>query len=82
MNPIHEHIRRTIRWASYGKPGAPDYGTHRWIIIKDIHDDHLENIIPFIRERLHFYSLDTLNMMIDEQEYRRINKIKVPFTFG
>lgn len=82
MRKNHDIIRTKNQWGSYGKPGDPDYGTLRFIIIKDIHDDHLENIIYFIQERKTRYTLSTLQTMVDEQEYRRIHKIRVPFKFG
>jgi hypothetical protein len=82
MRSDHHITRANTRWGSYGKPGAPDYGILRYYLIKDIHDDHLEKIIPFIQERMNIYSADTLITMFDEQEYRQINKIRIPFKFG
>lgn len=79
MNGNHRYIRETARWGTFGIDGQ---GPLKWLIIKDIHDDHLANIIPFIEERINFYGYDTLNLMLDEQEYRRIKKIRVPFKFG
>lgn len=82
MDKKHHIIRTKTLWASYGKRGNPDYGIVRWLLIKDIHDDHLERIIPFIEERRDHYTIKTLKTMLDEQEYRRVNKIRIPFRFG
>jgi hypothetical protein len=82
MRSDHHIIRVITQWGSYGKLEDPDYGILRWILIKDIHDDHLEKIIPFIQERMNYYTMDTLTTMLDEQEYRKINKIRIPFKFG
>lgn len=79
MNGNHTSIRESARWGTFGKDGQ---GPLRFIIIKDIHDDHLANIIPFIQERIKFYGHNTLQLMLDEQEFRRIKKIRVPFKFG
>jgi hypothetical protein len=80
MNGSHKYLRETVRWGTYGKDGK---GPLTWILIKDIHDDHLANIIPFIiQHRDTTYSADILRLMIDEQEYREIKRIRVPFKFG
>ena len=75
----HEFIRATSVWGTYGKSGNEPL---KWIKIKDIHDDHLENIIIMMRENPRTYEDRQLAGMLSEQEYRRVKKIRVPFKFG
>ncbi len=87
----HERIRQTERWGSFGRNGDEPL-THRFI--KDLSDDHLNNIIGFIEEyaniRLsgHTYNgmtlrnseiyFETYPIMINEREYRIMKNISVP----
>jgi hypothetical protein len=66
------NFRETIEWGSYGKNGDEPL---KKILIKDISNDHLEHIIPFIEERSYAYTPDILKLMILEKKYREENKI-------
>lgn len=79
MDTNHQHIRETAKWGTFGKSGREPL---KFLLIKEIHDDHLANVIPFIQRNLNHYGQNILNVMIDEQEYRRTKKIRVPFKFG
>ena len=74
----HKELRKIYQWTTYGKSGHEE---PRQVLVKDIDDEHLENLIPFIRRNYRKFGRD-LPVMLDEQEYRIINKIKVPFKFG
>lgn len=76
---FHSGLRETYKWGTYGKNGDEPL---RWVILKDIHDDHLQNIINMMREHQGAYSLNNLNIMLSEQEYRQLKKIRIPFKFG
>ena len=71
----HIQDREIKTWGSYGKNGDEPL-TRR--LIKDISDDHLANIIPFIKRHTAHYTSDTLQMMVSELEYRLVNNISVP----
>jgi hypothetical protein len=71
----HEFERQTVQWDSYGKNGDEPL-TKR--IIKDISNDHLEHVIPFIERYRLTYGHDTLNLMVHEKEYRTEKNIFVP----
>jgi len=75
----HEFIRESFKWGTYGKSGNDPL---KWVILKDIHDDHLENIIIMMRDHPSVYDDTLMVHMLSEQEYRKIKKIKVPFKFG
>lgn len=79
MNPDHLLIRKTSVWGTYGKLGDEPL---RFIIIKDITNDHLLRIIPFIKRNPRSYNDKILQVMMDELEYRTVNHINVPFIFG
>lgn len=70
----HEIIRNTVKWGSYGKNGDEPL-TERFI--KDLSDDHLQNIITFIRENITFYGNKMLFVMIEEVDYRYAHGISV-----
>lgn len=74
----HEIIRNTVKWGSYGKNGDEPL-TER--LIKDLSDEHLQNIIVFIRDRTTFYGNKMLFVMIDEVDYRREHGISIPDYF-
>lgn len=71
----HEFERQTVQWGSYGKNGDEPL-TKR--IIKNISNDHLENVIPFIQRLEKIYGRDMLNLMVHEKEYRVEKNIFVP----
>ena len=75
----HYELRQSYRWGTYGKSGREPL---KWVILRDIHDDHLENILIMVREHTMFFGPNILEVMESEQEYRRIKKIRVPFKFG
>lgn len=75
----HEIVRNTIKWGSFGKYGDEPL-TER--LIKDLSDEHLQNIIPFIQERVRFYGHLMLSHMMNEVEYRRVHNISVPDYFN
>jgi hypothetical protein len=70
----HEYLRKTEQWGSYGRNGDEPL-TIRYI--KDLSDEHLKNIIPFIDERILIYGPHMLDLMRNELIYRRINNISV-----
>lgn len=70
----HELRREVKQWGSCGKLHDEEI-TFRFI--KDISDSHLLHIIPWIKRYKYAYSNDTLNLMLDEQEYRSKNYIFV-----
>ncbi len=78
MNSEHKFLRKVETWGTFGKSGTDPL---KFILIKDIHDDHLESIIDMLMGRGEYRATIT-NIMRDEQEYRRINKIHIPFKFG
>lgn len=71
----HEEVRQTFKWGTLGKDGK---GPLKYIILKDISNEHLNNILRFIEPLEHYYSVDTLNIIRMEILYRRINDIFVP----
>lgn len=75
----HSELRVNYKWGTFGKLGNEPL---KWIVLKDIHDDHLENIIIMMREYPRSTMAKGLNIMLAEQEYRRLKKIRVPFKFG
>lgn len=75
----HEIERQSFKWGTFGKNGDEPM---RLIILRDIHDDHLVNIIVMLRNNPMFYHDSTLRIMLTEQEYRKANRIRVPFKFG
>ena len=85
MNENHINIRETFQWGTYGKLGDQPL---RLVLVKDITDDHLEHLIPYLQRRydpyldIHQDNDSTLLIMLDEKEYRNINHIKIPFVFG
>jgi len=79
MNGNHRYLRETFKWGTYGVNGDEPL---KWIILKDIHDDHLENILIMMRQHTSVYKSSTMMTMVTEQEFRRIKKIRVPFKFG
>lgn len=71
----HEKLRQTKKWGTYGKDGK---GPLKQIIIKDISDDHLDQIISFIEKRINHYGMRILQLMIDEMCYRKDENISIP----
>lgn len=73
----HEEIRQTQQWGSFGKNGDEPL---KYRLIKDLSDDHLNNIISFIEEfsvRCNQTYSETYPMMCNEREYRKIKNISV-----
>ncbi len=69
----HSELRETQTWGSYGKNGEEPLTTR---LIKDLSDEHLENIIRFMNDYERFYG-HMVRIMLDEKEYRRVNNIQV-----
>lgn len=74
-------IRNTFTWGTNGKSGKEP---RKDIILKDIEDDHLDNIIIHVTENAGFYGLDFYKMLNEERKYRviikridKINKLKL-----
>lgn len=73
----HEEFRGIFEWGTYGKNGDEPL---RYIKLKDISDNHLDNIIN------HLTLTDgdglgvgrTLNLMHIERGYRLVNGVSVP----
>ena len=79
MNGNHTYLRETYKWGTFGKNGDEPL---KCLILKEIHDDHLENILIMIRTHPRAFAPDILLVMAEEQEYRKKRKIRVPFKFG
>ena len=66
--------REYFEWGTYGKNGNEPL---RYIILKDIDDEHLDNIIKFVKSMNNgvpdFYNLETISLMEQEKEYRLKN---------
>ena len=80
----HELIRENFVWGTYGKNGDEPL---RFVLLKDITDDHLANLIPFVLERINHYGLTTYSKFVRERDYRLEHNITVPenpivFKFG
>lgn len=72
----HQELREIADWGTYGKNGDEPL---KRILIKDISNDHLENVIIFIRDsRIGTYSMETYKLMLAEEKYRKDNNIFVP----
>lgn len=72
----HQEWRETNQWGTYGKNGDEPL---TWISIKDISNNHLENIILFIKESPRLtYSHETITHMLTEKKFRENNNIFVP----
>ena len=67
----HEKIREIFSWGSYGKDGKQK---KRYILLKDLTDEHLEAIIC---TQVHVRGTVVEKVLKDEQEYRLKNKIEV-----
>lgn len=78
---MYNHLtdRETVTWGTYGKYGNEPL---RYVLIKDITNDHLQNLIPFIQRNLNHYGIPILQLMMEEQEYRQKHNIRIPFVFG
>lgn len=75
MSDKHKTLRETLKWGSYGKNGDEEC---TWRVIKDLSNDHLENVITHIMENRTNYRIDILETMINERRYREDNHIFVP----
>lgn len=75
MPRTHNEIRETVEWGSYGKNGDEPL-TKR--LIKNLSDNHLDNIIPFIEGRKSIYGDEMLQIMINEKNYRLATRTHVP----
>jgi hypothetical protein len=71
---VHELKRNLVWWGSCGKFHDEPMVER---LVKDISDSHLLHIIPWIKTYPHAYDVETLQLMEDEQEYRRKNYIFV-----
>jgi hypothetical protein len=69
----HSELREIKTWGSYGKNGDEPITTR---LIKDLSDEHLENVIEFMNDNERFYQSMT-QIMLDEKDYRRVNNIYV-----
>ena len=70
----HSELRQVKFWGSYGKNGDEPLTEH---LIMNLSNEHLDNIIPFIMNRQHFYTDKTIKLMLNEQIYRQENNIYV-----
>jgi len=52
MNENHINIRETFQWGTYGKLGDQPL---KLVLVKDITDDHLEHLIPYLQRRYDYY---------------------------
>lgn len=62
-------VRSLYTWNSYGISGTEEV---KHILLKDIEDEHLDNIIIHVKENIGIYALTTLTIMEKEKEYRSI----------
>ena len=69
----HSELRETQRWGSYGKNGNEPLTTR---FIKDLSDEHLENIIEYMNVNIRFFQ-PMMEIMLNEREYRRVHNIYV-----
>lgn len=68
----HEIIREHIKRYGYGKVGAPDYGTFRVTLLKNMTDGHLNTLLTYCRPENKY-----LPIYRNEIEYRKQNNIKI-----
>ena len=71
----HEEFRGIFEWGTYGKNGDEPL---RFIKLKDISDNHLDNIINHLSLNDGLGVGSTLNLMHIERGYRGVNNISVP----
>lgn len=73
----HLIIREIFKWGTKGKNLDQDI---QYILLKDIEDDHLENIIKWINKYPESYGKETLITMENEKIFRlkqiRLKKLK------
>ena len=62
-------LRSLYTWNSYGISGTEEV---KHIILKDMEDEHLDNVIIHIKENVGLYALTTLKLMVNEKKYRSI----------
>lgn len=71
----HEEYREIFQWGTYGKNGDEPL---RFIKLKDISDNHLDNIINHLTETHGLGVGRTLDLMHIERGYRLVNDVSVP----
>lgn len=59
--------RETFSWGTRGKNLDQDI---KLILLKDIENEHLENIIKWIKKYPELYNLEILDLMETEKHYR------------
>lgn len=63
----HIGIRNTFRWGTRGKNLDQEI---QYVLLKDIDNEHLENIIKWIKTHTQIYNEYTINLMETEKKYR------------
>lgn len=73
----YNHIvdRHIVKWGSFGKSGT---GPVVYTLIKDLSNDHLNNIITHIESRKLIGDAPILQLMIQEKQYRYDRNINIP----
>ena len=68
----HALKRQKVKWGSFGKLHNEPL---KMRYIKDLSDSHLLHIIAWVRDNLDAYDKETLQLMENEQKYRKDNYI-------
>jgi hypothetical protein len=71
----HATLRETFTWGTFGKYFDKPL---KQVLLKDIHDEHLDEVIKWIFDHRSVYSDETLNIMLNEKKYRSLNNIVIP----
>lgn len=76
MSPMlsHDDIRYIFRWGTYGRNGDEPL---KFLLLKDISDNHLVNIITHLRSVSHYDNGKTISTFRNEMVYRKLNGISV-----
>lgn len=70
----HLELRETIKWGSYGKNGDEPL---KMTLIKNLSNNHINSIIPYMRNLESHYSNTLYELMVSEKEFREKNGIYV-----
>lgn len=70
----HILVRETFKWGTFGRNGDEPL---KWILLKDISDNHLVNIITHLKSVSHYDNQKTISTFRNEMVYRNLNGISV-----
>lgn len=71
MGNFGEKIKKYSR-DSYWKANSVDPDNAKIVKIRDMDDTHLVNVIDWVKNRLHVYSRELLNVLLEEVKIRRL----------